>query len=359
MTVIFIPQSAKQSAKKITNNQALFWAVCLVLTFVVLAGCVWFGLALWFHRPMGDLLSFLAISGFWLNALILLAFFGAKLPFKPFLITYVLMLLVAAMWFMSLRPNAERQWQDDVAQVFWYDKNGQHITLHNVRNFAWRTEQNYDINWQTRTYDLSKLNRADLIISDWGLNKIVHTMVSFGFDDGQYLTFSIETRKEKTEQYSSLAGFFKKYELLFVAGDEKDLIYTRSNVRGEQVYIYPITAKSSDLQELFLTYLDVGQSLQNAPKWYHTLFSNCTTVIYQLIDGIAPNALPKDYRILLAGELPSYLLEYQLLDNRHSPSEWKTLSHLNPRVRLMNIGTPSATFSHAIRQYDKQDLVDE
>lgn len=331
-------------------HRALFWLAGVCVGFVMISTCLWLCLLLWFHQPLGEFLSFVSIACICLTALIALAFFGARLPYRKPMLVYWLAFVCGVGYFFSLTPQNNRQWQGDVARVFDFSQNGQEITVHQVRNFAWHSEQKFDVNWASRSYRLDKLERADLIISDWGLGEIVHTMVSFGFSDGQYLTFSIETRKESSEQYSALAGFFRKYELLFVAGDEKDLIYTRSNVRGEQVYLYPITASQEHLQNLFLAYLNTGQSLKDKPQWYNTLFSNCTTVIYQLIDTIAPNALPKDYRLLLAGRLPSYLYEHHLLDNRHSPKQWQTIAHINPKTHSLNLATPSTTFSQVIRQ---------
>ena len=51
---------------------------------------------------------------------------------------------------------------------------------------------------------------------------IVHTMLSFGFA-GEPVTISIEKRKERGEACSSLAGFFRQYELMYVVDDEHDL----------------------------------------------------------------------------------------------------------------------------------------
>lgn len=337
---------------------ARHWLACTLLAFFVLPALLWLGLFLWIHKPFGEFISFLLISTASLTAIISLSFFGAKLPYQLYLLVFCGLFAIGLASFFALMPKNDRAWQDDVNQMLNFEQRGDMIVVQNVRNFAWRTEQNYDPHWTSRSYQLSQLKTADLIISDWGLGNIVHTMVSFGFSDGQYLTFSIEIRKEQGEQYSALAGFFRQYELLIVAGDEKDLIYTRSNVRGEQVYVYPITANANDIQKLFLTYLNTAKSLHNKPRWYNTLFSNCTTVIYQLIETIAPNQLPKDYRILLAGQLPSYLSQHQLLDNKYSPDEWKKLSYANPKVSQMNIGTPSLVFSQAIRNYDENLLID-
>jgi hypothetical protein len=97
------------------------------------------------------------------------------------------------------------------------------VTLHNVRNFDYRTEQDFVARYDDRTFDLRRLDAVDLIAVYWAGDAIAHIIVSFGFAD-DYVTFSIETRKEQGEAYSSLAGFFKRYELIYVVGEERDLI---------------------------------------------------------------------------------------------------------------------------------------
>ncbi len=119
-------------------------------------------------------------------------------------------------------------------------RDGSLITLDNVRNFRWRSGSDYTVRWENRRYDLDRTESVDLVLSTWGMPAIAHTLVSFGFSDGQRVVFSVEIRKERHEQFSELGGFFKQFEFSVVAADERDIIYVRTAVRGEQVSLYPI-----------------------------------------------------------------------------------------------------------------------
>ena len=78
----------------------------------------------------------------------------------------------------------------------------------------------------------------------WGSKAIAHIMVSFGFAGKDYVAVSIETRKEKGESYSTLAGFFANTSLIYVVADERDVIGVRTTYRQpqEDVYVYRVKA---------------------------------------------------------------------------------------------------------------------
>ena len=161
---------------------------------------------------------------------------------------------------------------------------GNHITVHNVRNCDYTSETDYTPKYETRTYDLSRLQSVDIMLTDWGLKYIAHTMVSFGFEGGGYLCFSIETRKENGETYSAIKGFFRQYELIYIAGDERDLIRLRTNFReGEDVYLYRLKVASVDnAKKTFLEYLNRVNQLKEHPQWYNALTENCMTGAFRL-----------------------------------------------------------------------------
>ena len=114
----------------------------------------------------------------------------------------------------TIRPSNDRSWLADVARPPHGELSGDRLTIHDLRNFDYRSETDFTERWETRTYDLAKLDRLDFFMSYWGSPAIAHTIMSWAFTDGQHLAISIETRKEVGESYDALAGFFRQYELI-------------------------------------------------------------------------------------------------------------------------------------------------
>jgi hypothetical protein len=107
-------------------------------------------------------------------------------------------------WWSTIVPSNTRDWQADVAVLPYATIEGDLVTLHNIRNCTYRSETDYDAHYYDRTFDLRKLDSVDLITVYWMGDAIAHVMVSFGFGGEDYVAFSIEARKEKSEGYSSL-----------------------------------------------------------------------------------------------------------------------------------------------------------
>jgi hypothetical protein len=186
--------------------------------------------------------------------------------------------------------------------------------------------------YDDRTFDLRQLDAVDLIAVYWAGEAIAHIMVSFGFA-GEHVAISIETRKEKGEAYSSLAGFFRRYELIYVVGDERDLIRVRTDYRQpqEQVYLYRTRASPATARRLFLEYVAKINRLKETPEFYNTLTTNCTTDVWMLVRALA-GRLPLDWRILLSGYFPEYVYDLGSLDTRVPFAELKAASLINERA---------------------------
>lgn len=219
---------------------------------------------------------------------------------------------VMLIWWSTLLPSDSRRWADDVALHVDSKLEGDHVTLYGVRDFTWRTPTDYDIRWDTRTYDLKQLQSVDVVCSYWMGPAIAHTLVSFGFADGQYVTFSIEIRKELGEEFSAIGGFFKQFETTLIAADENDILKVRTNVRGEDDYIYRVRMPVEAMRSLFMAYLDEARKLRERPQWYNTALANCTTIVYAMAKHI-DSSLPLDYRLLVSGYLPEYLYDQKRL----------------------------------------------
>ncbi|MFK3736979.1 DUF4105 domain-containing protein [Massilia sp. TN1-12] len=255
--------------------------------------------------------------------------------------------LVLLAWWQSLAPSHDRVWADDVARLLEADVDGDRVVLRNVRNFDWVTETRYAPRWETRAYDLSRLVSGDLILSYWMGPHIAHTLVSFGFDDGRKLVFSLEIRKERQESFSAVGGFFREFEQVIIAADESDIVRTRSNVRKEDVYMYRLRATPAQLRTLFKAYLERAERLRRQPEFYNTLTSNCTTIVFDLARQIDPG-LPLDIRLLLSGHVDEYAYDQHALTPGVPFAELRRRAYIDERARRAD-RDDSRSFSQAIR----------
>jgi len=215
-------------------------------------------------------------------------------------------------WWATILPRADRDWQPDMARIADARIDGDMLTVANVRNFTWRSDEDYDQRWETRSYRLSQLTGANLFLSYWAGESIAHAIVSFDFADSDPLAFSIEIRKEKGESYSAITGFFKTYELALIAADERDVVKVRSMVRHEDVRLYRLDIQRATALGLLNQYVAFSQDITATPRWYNTLTANCTTVIFGMARRLDPR-VEFDWRILLPGRLPEYLRAHEFV----------------------------------------------
>lgn len=339
-----MPPVPVQPRRRLCRAAAFGTRAIGVLLALALAG---FGaLALWSHAPGGRLAA-AALAGLWViwvGTTGLLASADPRSWRAWGLLAAGCVLL--GLWWSAITPSNDRVWAADVARTLSAERHGSEVVLHNVRNFTWRSDDDYTARWETRRYDLDRLRSVDMALSYWMGPAIAHTLVSFGFDDGRQLVFSVEVRKERHEQYSALAGFFKRYELALVAADERDILGVRARVRDEDVYLYRVHMPRPAMRALFEQYLDEADALRETPRFYQTLTANCTTIVYAMMQRIVPG-LPLDLRLLASGYLPSYVQEVGALTPGYSLQELQARGRITGRARQAG---PNADFSAAIRQ---------
>ena len=192
-----------------------FFAFVLALIAAVL--CVaWASGALYFDFPKAG--PFAAIL--FVIALLAIVIFVRRKLLKLVIVFGAFAIVVS--WWLTLKPSNDRPWQPDVDRTAWADINGDEVTIHNVRNCDYRTATDFTPQWETRTVRISQITGMDLAINYWGSPWIAHPIVSFQFSDGLPLCFSIEVRKTIGQQYSTLAGFYRQYALIYVVADERD-----------------------------------------------------------------------------------------------------------------------------------------
>jgi hypothetical protein len=268
-------------------------------------------------------------------------------PLRRALIGYAIAFAALVALWVQIPASNQRDWQSEVARTPYATIHGDTVTVHNVRNFSYRTETDFDPVWETRTYDLRELDSADLIAVYWAGKAVAHIMLSFGFVGKDYLAVSIETRKEKGEGYSTLAGFFRQYELYYVVADERDVVRVRTTYRKpqEDVYIYRVQGSRGNLRRVFLDYLKSINELHQRPRFYNTLLANCTTSIW-LHTRMNPESPPLSWKILLSGYVPDYLHDLGRLDTSMSFAELERRSLVNARAHAAE---KDPAFSQRIR----------
>ena len=315
----------------------------LLATLLIGLPAAWGTLALWYQAPSAQLKAaciFLWIA-FTLGMLATLWQGRAGLALAIFALVFAGMLI----WWHNIAPSNDRLWADDVAQITNGSIDGNRVTLRNVRNFDWRSNDDYTQRWETREYELDQLNSVDMIMSYWDGWAIAHMLISFGFEDGRHVAFSVEVRRQKNLVYSEIGGFFKRDGLSIVAADERDVIRVRTNIRGEDDYLYRIRMPLSAMRSLFLGYVEQADSLVDAPRFYNTITVNCTTLVYHMMKRIV-GYLPWSYRLLFTGYLPAYVYRVGGLDQRFSLTELRALGRITDRAKLSD---RSDSFSADIR----------
>jgi hypothetical protein len=325
-----------------TARRVVRWMGTAVAGLAMLLAGLWGALAIWLRLvPVSPLRELLA------GAFLLLALTAVVcLALRRWRVVALYGVCFAAVfgWWATLQPSNDRAWSDDVARTATGTVDGDRLEMHNVRNFLWRSDDDYESRWETRSYDLNTLTDLDLIMSYWSGEAIAHTILSFGFSDGRHLAFSIEIRKEKTESYSALAGFFRAYELSFIAADERDVVGVRTNVRGEDVRIYRMRATPAEARDLLLEYVAEANDLARTPRFYNTLTTNCTTQIFRMVRVLRPG-VPLDYRMLLAGYVPDYIYDRGRLDGSMSFEALRDRSHIRGKA-----SSSDPDFSRKVRE---------
>jgi hypothetical protein len=320
----------------------------LLLALAVLGTGAWGVLALWFFDDASAALrGTLAVAFALVTCATLAALLSGRWRRRALVVFAASLTLLLVCWF-RLNPTNDRNWQPEVAVLPYATFDGERVTVHNIRNFDYRTENDFTIAYYDKTFDLRQLDAVDLVAVYWMGPQIAHIFLSFGFGDHDHLAISIEARKPAGEGFSTLKGFFRQYELYYVVADERDVIRVRTNYRlnpPEQAHLYRLHGDPADARRLFVAYLEHINALRERPEFYNSLTTNCTTNIWMLA-RVNPDHLPFSWKILVSGYVPEYLYEMGRLDASVPFAELQQRSLINPRARAAD---QAADFSQRIR----------
>jgi len=320
----------------------------LLLVLTLIGTTAWAVLAIYFGDSQSSTLQTGVAATVGLFGLVTLVSLGFANWRKRLLIVYAVLFVAILNWWFAISPSNERQWQPDLAKLPYATFSGDLVTVHDIRNFDYRSEFDYTPAYYSKTFDINKLDGIDLFAVYWMGPAIAHTIVSFNFANKDHLAVSIEARKELNEGYSTIKGFFRQYELTYIVADERDVIRLRTNFRKdpvEDVYLYSLKGTQENARRLFLEYIEQINELHDKPAFYNTLLDNCTTAIW-LNTRVNQDHLPFSWKILLSGYVPEYLYQSGRL-NTQLPFE-----QLQQQARINSVAQTadqSADFSQLIR----------
>ena len=232
------------------------------------------------------------------------------------------------------QPSNDRDWAVDQSVLPRASIQGEQATIRNVRNFRYQSEGVYTASWYDATYDLRELDSIWFLVEPFGgWDGAAHTFVSFGFRDGRYLSVSVEIRKEKGERFSALRGLVDEYELMYVIGDERDLVMLRSNFRRDDVYLYPVRATHAQMRRMFVEMIERAEGLARQPEFYNTLTNTCTTNLVGHVNAIVPGRIPLRPGVLFPGYSDRLAWDLGLIDTALTFAQARQHFRINERAR--------------------------
>ncbi len=258
--------------------------------------------------------------------------------------------VIALLLFLAFgpRPSNRRDWMPDQARLPRIELEGRRVRVHNLRNARYLSTSDYLVAWEERTYELDRLRSAWFAVepfADW--KGPAHTLMSFGFEGNEYLAISVEIRKEKGEEFSPWKGLVRQYEIMYVLGDERDLIGLRTNHRRDRVYLYPVRAPRERIEQMLVSMLRRANHLAEEPEFYNSLTSSCATNIVRHVNELVPGRVPWSYKVVLPGYSDELAYDLGLIDTDLPFAEAQRHFRIDERAQRFGDGEG---FSAAIRQ---------
>ncbi len=322
-------------ARLLRGLAAIIGFLCRALLIIWATLAIYYSNLPWANLRLALAVAFaaFAIWGFWLSrrrrmsALVLVVFLG----------------VVA--WWLTIAPSHDREWRPEVAVMPRAFINGDRVRITGVRNFDYRSRNDFTVRYEEREIEISHVTALDFYVSYWSEGPVGHTFLSFIFDNAPPLSISIETRPEVGEGFDPIASMFKQFELIYVVGDERDIVGVRTNHRREVTFLYRLNAETGKIRELLRVYLDRINELADRPEWYHLLSNSCTINIIRYINAAGRKG-GFDIRHLLNGWIDRYLYRSGRIETSLPFDELRRRSLINAAAQAAE-GAPD--FSERIR----------
>ena len=345
----------EKKEKKIKILPLIFLSLCSIIFLLWCIGMIWYC-----SGHIDPKWKILLCAGFAGLILTLFALSTIKSFFRW--IAWGIMMMIAGIY-LAIPPSNDRQWCQEYSRIPWAEKvdtpdGGKKWIIHDVRDFVYRSETDFDPRYCDITVDPAHLQSLDFIVVHWdGLKSIAHTMLDFGFSDGQRLVFSVETRRDIRDIDGIFPGIYKQYEIACVVGTESDLLRLRTDHRKEELYLYPTNATAEQRCTIFESLLERINQLYSEPAFYHTLTFNCTKSLLPSIRQAVKLPLSRPSYLLNGfSDFLAYKLDFLANPQKMSFEELKKNCHVNPVLDRQD-QTDRQDYSKMIRDKYPENII--
>jgi len=322
------------------------WLVVPLIGLVVILTALWSVCAIYLAKSPAYSIRIIAASVFILSNITV--FLNTKRRWY-FLVFFGSTFIAVIIWWSLIPPSNNRNWADQTSVLSYAAFSNNFVTVHNVRNFDYKSKKEFTTNYYTKTYNLNKLKKLYLVVSYWDNNRaIAHTMLDFEFENGDCLVLSVEVRREKGEEYSAFKGLFKMNEIIYILADERDVIRLRTNFENEKVYLYPLRFSDVKIRMLLVDILNKVNKLKEKPEFYNAITENCTVSLVNHFANISENKKKFYIEYLLNGFLDWRLYENGVIETKLPPKEAKQTYFISDIAKETG---SDANFSKKIRAH--------
>ena len=256
--------------------------------------------------------------------------------------SFLVILFIKGMWrryiyVKSQEPGLDKEWVKDCEHHGTAAYKGSQVSLKNVRDFTWKGKREYDSKWIDTKVDADDITDVWYVIDHFHkIKALAHTMLTFEFGDGQFITFSFETRREVGERYDPWQGMWRAYELYLLVATESDALHLRTNGRNHKVHLFRVQTPPGKDKALFNALCDRLNSLAETPEWYHTFGKTCTTSIVDQVNLITPGRIPNMWRTLFPGHSAKAAWKLKLIEDWGGFESTVEASRVDERARTWN-----------------------
>ena len=178
---------------------------------------------------------------------------------------------------ISEAPRADRDWYPYLSRTAEVDLLDDGFSVSPVSDWVYERTGPTAETYGEATYDFDALRNVWFVLEPQpGSQLAAHTFLLFEFEGDRLLGLTIEARRERDEDYSALWGIFNRFELSYVWASARDLMTRRAVMLDHDVFMYPVAISDEQKRALLHRLLARTDALETQPRYYNTLFSNCT-----------------------------------------------------------------------------------